>query len=164
MRINDIRTLYAYNTWANGRILGAAAGVPAERFAAAALGACNLRDTLQHILVAESIWRLRWQGIAPESVEFPDDFPTLEALRARWCEEDRQLAAFLDTLGDADLDRPLTYRRGDGQTLTRTLWHLLVHVVNHGTQHRAELALLLTELGHSPGDVDLTVFVREQGL
>ncbi len=74
------------------------------------------------------------------------------------------MAAFLDTLGDADLDRPLTYRSSDGETLTRTFWYLLVHVVNHGTQHRAEAALLLTELGHSPGDIDLTLFVREQGL
>jgi uncharacterized damage-inducible protein DinB len=161
MRINDIRTLYAYNTWANARILDAAARVPAEQFATAALGACNLRDTLLHILVAESIWLLRWQGIVPESVEFPDDFPTLDALRARWREEERQLTAFLDTLGDADLDSTLTYRRSDGEIATGTLWHLLLHVVNHGTQHRAELALLLTALGHSPGDVDVTIFLRE---
>jgi uncharacterized damage-inducible protein DinB len=161
MRLNDIRTLFAYNAWANARILDAAARVPAEQFATAALGACNLRDTLLHILVAESIWRLRWQGIVPESVEFPSEFPTLESVRAQWREEDRQLAAFLDTLGDVDLDGTITYRRSDSEALTRTLWHLLLHVVNHGTQHRAELALLLTALGHSPGDVDFTIFLRE---
>jgi len=164
MRIADIRTLYDYNSWANARILDAAARVPAELFTTAALGTCRLYDTLEHILVAESIWRLRWLGVAPESVEFPDSFPTLAALRARWSEEDQQLYAFLDRLNDTDMDRTLTYQRGELGADTRTLWHLLLHVVNHGTQHRSELAMLLTELGHSPGDLDFTVFVREKQL
>jgi uncharacterized damage-inducible protein DinB len=164
MRLNDIRTLYDYNAWANARILDAAARVPAEQFTTAALGYCQLRTALEHILVAESVWRLRWQGVAPESVAFPEEFPTLAALRARWAEEDQQLYAYINQLNDADLDHKLTYDRGEWGMDTRTLWHLLVHVVNHGTQHRSELAMLLTELGHSPGDLDFTVFVREKQL
>lgn len=32
---------------------------------------------------------------------------------------------------------------------------ILTNVVHHGTRYRSELARLLTECGHSPGDLDL---------
>ncbi len=47
------------------------------------------------------------------------------------------------------------YTRSDGEPRVRPFWHTLVHVVNHGTQHRSELARFLTDRGHSPGELDL---------
>ena len=41
-------------------------------------------------------------------------------------------------------------------------WHLMAHVVIHGTQHRSEAAILLTSAGHSPGELDLIGFLREK--
>ena len=162
MNAQAIRTLYDYNYWANARILDAAAGVPQEVFTSASLGYARLRETLVHTLSAEWIWRSRWQGHSPMAVLDASDFPTLEALRARWDAERRQMYAFLDTLGDDDLGRVVEYTTTGGQGYANTLWHLMTHLVNHGTQHRSELAMLLTELGRSPGDIDMITFVREK--
>ena len=43
-----------------------------------------------------------------------------------------------------------------------TMWQALLHVFNHGTQHRSEAAALLTDAGRSPGDLDLIDFAEEQ--
>ena len=42
------------------------------------------------------------------------------------------------------------------------VWQMLVHVVNHGTQHRAEAAALLTAESRSPGELDLINYAEEQ--
>jgi uncharacterized damage-inducible protein DinB len=42
------------------------------------------------------------------------------------------------------------------------LWHCLVHVVNHGMQHRSECAVMLTNFGYSPGDLDMTRFLNQR--
>jgi len=50
---------------------------------------------------------------------------------------------------------------GEGYSRSRVLWHCLVHVVNHGTQHRSECALKLTNGGHSPGEIDFTMYLND---
>ena len=42
------------------------------------------------------------------------------------------------------------------------VWQLLVHVVNHGTQHRAEAAALLTAEGRTAAGADLFDYSEEQ--
>ena len=39
------------------------------------------------------------------------------------------------------------------------LWQQMLHQVNHGTQHRSEVAVILTEYGHSPGWMDFIVYL-----
>jgi uncharacterized damage-inducible protein DinB len=41
-----------------------------------------------------------------------------------------------------------------------TLWQMIMHVANHGTQHRSEVAAMLTSYGHSPGDLDFSEYLR----
>ena len=72
------------------------------------------------------------------------------------------MRAFLAGLTDDDLQRIVHYRTTKGVQGENPLWQLLLHVVNHGTQHRAEAAIMLTQHGCSPGDVDLIVFLRER--
>jgi uncharacterized damage-inducible protein DinB len=157
------KTLYGYNSWANELILRTAEQVSAEQFTARTLYSMgNLRGTLVHILSAEWIWLSRWNGVSPQAMLREEELPTLAALRARWRDEEAKLRAFVAKLTDADLRRVVAYKNTRGEPLAFPLWQLMAHVVNHGTQHRAEAAAMLTDLGHSPGNIDLVIYLAEQ--
>ncbi len=160
MNRQDILTLYKYNQWANAKILNAAANVSQEQYLApATFPHGGLQGTLVHTLSAEWIWRKRWEGTSPTATIKPEEFPTFDSLRARWAEEEKELMAFVYSLADETLDNYFDYSSTKGTPFRRILWQAMAHVVNHGTQHRAEAAALLTDFGHSPGDVDMIYFL-----
>ncbi|MCY3782075.1 MAG: DinB family protein [Chloroflexi bacterium] len=162
MKRDDIQLLYQYNEWANRRILDAAAGVsPEELTAPNDLGWGDLRGLLVHIMTAEIGWRNRLSGLGEVARPEATDFPDVASISARYKAETAKLWDYLNGLSDADVSGPVTFER-DGRQRSSTLWHFLAHVVNHGTQHRAECAALLTGFGHSPGDMDFTLFLRQR--
>jgi uncharacterized damage-inducible protein DinB len=165
MQKNEILMLYDYNYWAHDRILAAAAKVRNEEFVAPrAYSHGGLRGTLVHALAAEWLWRVRCQERkSPTGMQLKeDDFATLDALRSRWHDEERAMRGYLNSLTDVTINEPIRYKFFDGTEYEHQLWQVLVHVLNHGTQHRSEAAVMLTDLGHSPGNIDLSVYLREQ--
>jgi uncharacterized damage-inducible protein DinB len=164
MNKTDLQTLYDYNYWANERILNAAARVTPEQYAAPAhLSHGSLRGTLVHTYVAEFVWRLRChEGVSPTSLPGEADFPTLDLLSERWQEEERLMRLYIGSLADEGLQEIVHYTNTKGVPYSNRLWNLLVHVVNHGTQSRAEAGLALASYGHSPGDLDMVLYFRER--
>jgi uncharacterized damage-inducible protein DinB len=164
MNMRDMRMLFEYNSWANARILAAASGIsPAQYLTHGAFPHGGLRGTLVHTLFAEWVWRLRWQGTPPEVGWELEDVPTFEGLRTRWLDEKIRLMRFVDGLTDEELGVEFDYVSTEGGRHRRAMWESMLHLVNHGTQHRSEAAAMLTEMGHSPGDIDLIVFLNEGG-
>jgi uncharacterized damage-inducible protein DinB len=165
MRAEEVTLLFAYNAWANARVLDAAANVTAEKLVQpAGLSHGSVRGALVHVMSPEYVWRTRCQeGVFPKAPLAEQDFPTLDVLQARWREEEAKLLAYVGGLRDEDLARVARYQTTAGVAHENPLWQVLVHVVNHGTQFRGEAALALTQMGHSPGNLDLMAWLRERG-
>ena len=163
MKINDIVLIYDYNYWATKRLLMAAANVSPEQFVAPrAFPHGSLRGTFVHLLDAEYGWRvLCQQGLETKDLT-ENDFPTMDALEIRWLDEEAAMRVYLGGLKDEDMTGLIRYTTPSGIKRERVLWHCLYHVANHGTQHRSEAAAILTELGHSPGDFDFSIFMLEK--
>ncbi len=175
MRIDEIKLLYDYNEWADARILAACAKVSAEQYAAPSpfgTGRGGLRETMVHIL--DNLWqqRITLQGFYQEPLAdeaaydatelHEDDLPTFAALRERWLIEQGAMRAYLDTLTEETLNGTIRYVI-PGAVREFVVWHILVDVIIHATQHRSEAAVLLTSYGQSPGDFDFTMSLNERG-
>lgn len=163
MRVEEIAELWDYNYWANARVLDAAGRLSqADLMAPADLSHGSIFGSLVHALAAEWVWRLRCQeNTSPDGVPTADDFATLQDLEARWEREEVSMRAYVSGLGDDELYGIVDYTTTSGVPHTNVLWHLLVHVVNHGTQFRSEAATALTARGFSPGDLDFLAYLRE---
>ena len=165
MKPADLQVMIDYNYWANARLLAAAEQVPWEKLCApTTLSWGSVRDVLVHQLSAEWIWRMRIaEGRSPAALLRPDEFTGFAQLRSRFAEEETALRGHVAGWTEADLDAVVHYQSTSGKPFSTVRWQILLHVGNHGTQHRAEIAHFLTEYGASPGDVDLIMMVRRAG-
>ena len=73
-------------------------------------------------------------------------------------EEDLRLREYVATLDFA----ALTERLASGEDFAPARWLIIAHIVNHGTQHRAEASALLTSEGRSPGELDLMNYAEDR--
>ena len=171
MSADHCRLLFEYHCWANKRVLDRAAQVPAADYCDSVPGLAfgSLHATLVHSLVAEIVWLARWQGRRPPRAlsdarearnQSETQIKSFEELRDRWRREEARQRQFFAGLTDPALTAAVAYQSSDGGRFEEPLEQLVSHFINHGTQFRSEAAVRLTELGRSPGDLDLIVFLR----
>jgi len=152
----SLLALVRFHAWANDRILTTMNDLSPEEFRREApLDHRTAFDTVRHLVDVDWSWREFCAGndvgqtYAWDHGFVLDDLPTIHA----FClEEDARLRSYVTSLDQTALDEPLITSE-ENDDIPR--WLILAHVVNHGTQHRSELARYLTECGHSPGELDL---------
>ncbi len=157
-----LKFLYAYNHWANQRILDTCEQLTQDEFLGgqgSSTANPSIRDTLVHTMGAQEIWLARWGGVSPTRLLDPNDFGTLALVREYWEQVERHTQGFLTAVEENVLQEMMHYTNTRGQPFAYLRWQTMVHQVNHATQHRSEIALLLTQLNHSPGDLDLLVYM-----
>ena len=154
--------LVAYHDWANGRLFDTVAALP-EADWTRDLGSSfpSVQATLAHLVGADWVWLQRWQGASPTARPDWAMAPSAARLRAVLTDLERERAAFLAPLGDADFARPVSYTLFNGTPGLNPLGALVLHLVNHGTYHRGQVVTMLRQLGHAPPPTDLLVFLRE---
>ena len=168
MTTEDIRSLYAYDHWANRRVVAAARLLAPEDFTRdlrTSFG--SVRGTLVHILGSKCFWLQLWRGESLEEVvgrepEWEEArFADVAVLEARWSVEEHDLQLFLEGLTDERLKTRMAFQFVQGQPWEFSLAHLMQHVVNHSSYHRGQVITLLRQLGQAPPATDFLEFLKE---
>ena len=163
MSPEEMSELYAFNAWANKRILDAAEKLSPGQFTQRIESSFpSVRDTLAHICGAEWIWSERFHGRSPSGLPDPNQFEDLAGLRAHWHAQEHRLLNFVRELTQADLDRVMEYKTLKFGVYSNPLWQSMLHLVNHGTYHRGQVTMMLRQLGIQPIATDLMHFYRER--
>ena len=151
----SIHELFTYNYWARDCQLIACKGLREEQFLRE-LGSSfpSVRSTLVHMMETEWIWLERWRQHPPHAEGSSQHFPSVEAITERWGEIEREMRAYLASVSELMLAKPLAYISDHGDTLTSELWRQMFHLINHESYHRGQVATLLRQLGVRPPTTD----------
>lgn len=161
--VEQVRTVYRYNQWANGKVLDAAAQVSDEELARPRPSSGgSIANDLAHIVRAQETWFARLAGEDRPEPWDPPDAGIISALRSHYYDSHERLHDYTQRLTEDELTRVINIE-WQGETYTYRTWQILLHLANHGTQHRAEVGIALLAINASPGDLDIDDFYFLQG-
>jgi len=161
---DQIRTMFDYSLWARDKLLGAIRTLEETKLNEGEHKGVygSIHDTLAHMAVSEWLWIRRCLGESPMKLPKGEDFESLDTLVEWWNGVHQEAVFYISQLQEAHLTWPVTYTAPDGKTRTRKIWHMLLQVTNHQTEHRAQIGTMLGQLGVEVPPTDLVVYLSEK--
>ena len=119
----------------------------------------SVRDQIVHLMNVDDLWFSELQGVEPSEPMPPASLNDRELVRAHWDDVEQGMLDYLAGLRDDMLvDRPIREPKEDRDLV---VWQVLLHVVNHGTDHRAQLLRMLNDLGVKTTSQDYIFYVYD---
>ncbi len=157
MNANAIRQLFDYHFSENHRLVEeyAIQLAPGQFTQPVAYSHGCVRDQIFRLISVDEAWFSDLRGEQIPNTSDADDYPDLGSLQEKWNQVESKMRDYLKNVSDDSLmDKPL---EDEDQDLF--LWQVLVHVVNHGTDHRAQILRVLHDLGIKTQSQDFIFYV-----
>jgi uncharacterized damage-inducible protein DinB len=154
--------LLRYKAWANDVLFASLAKLPESELAAPRqIVFGSILRTLNHTYAMDQVWQANLEG-RPHgfTTRNPPTSPPFAELREVQKRIDTWYIDYAGKLSEKDEEQDVhfTFIGGGPATLTRR--GILLHVVNHGTYHRGNVAAMMYQLGTPPPTTDLPVYQR----
>lgn len=157
-----IEQFFQHNTMMNQRLVEACRALAPDQLDASVLGTYGtIGATLVHIANAQVGYAARVLDTSRPEPLSENPFPGFDALTERFALGNAQLEAAVNQTHE---DREV-HVSGDDPPRT---WRMpvalfLVQAINHGTEHRSQVATILTQLGFEPPQMDGWVYFEDSG-
>jgi len=140
---------YSYNAWANRKIIECleSQGVVDEK----------ILTILGHLVSANFIWLNRIKGLPKSEFKLWGDY-SLSQLGEMVENADAQWMEYIQS--QDDFNRLLKYRNYVGDYFESNVEQIMIHLVNHGSYHRGQVAMLLRQKGFEPVNTDYITYDR----
>jgi len=148
--IEHIRQLFAYNDWANRRIVTALKENKSEK----------ARKILAHLLITEKEYFERLYGKDSTGFDFWQDL-SIEDCGKLARETAGAYEKVLRRFEEEGLNLIARYKTSEGVACENTYRELLIHVVFHSSIHRGNIILKFREEGFMPPKIDYIIYLRE---
>lgn len=139
--------LWKYTDWANNKLFDAfehhGRQIPAQCL-----------HLLSHIVNSQAVWLGRVSGEPAQVAIWQDhDLDGCKLLH-------QQTMAGIRALMETDMDRSIHYTNQQGNSYNNYVSDILLHLFNHGTYHRAQIAHEMRVQGLEPVNTDYINFIR----
>ena len=119
----------------------------------------SVQDQIIHLMSVDEVWFCELRGVEPSEPFVPANADDRDILRAHWNRVEQSMRNYLAELRDDTLfEKPIKEPEEDKDLI---VWQVLLHVVNHGTDHRAQVLRLLNDLGVKTSSQDYLFYVYD---
>lgn len=140
----------AFMKWADERMLAAVAEHMPEQI-----------SVLNHIYLGEAVWLGRMKGQESLMITHLSAPAGMAELQQAWPQMHQDWLAWANAL--ASWDTIIPHRNLQGDLFQMPAWQIVLHLVNHGSFHRGQVAAMLRAAGFAPPATDLIIYYRQQG-
>lgn len=141
--------LYHYNQWANNRVL--------EGFDQQKVEDEKILTVMSHVVSALYIWLNRIEGKSTADYPLWKQYSRTELIEMNNVITERWIKFIGDT---DDFNRVLVYKNYVGDPYKNNVEQIMIHLVNHSTYHRGQVAMLLRQNGLEPINTDFITYDR----
>ncbi len=159
--LDYIQMIWDYNYWGHHQLWDSLMTVSKEDFEREVnYGIGSLHSHVVHTMWAEALWLSRIKG--EETMRWStEDYPTREAVVEQWKLVESNWRIYVAGLNHTDLDVTFTANASSG-TFQHKIGEALIHVVNHSTDHRAQMLRLIGDYGGQTFEQDIIFYLRAQ--